>query len=575
MNGVHGQGLHSGMALSVLLLSPHETDQTPLRSSGAIAALLAAPCASPQSSRVADREIDRKVEALLTQMTVEEKIGQLTQSFHFVKNAESDQRVVNGEIGAYVWETDPAEINRLQHLAIEESRLHIPLIFMMNVIHGYGVTFPVPIATAGSWDMPMIENEKRMVAKVARNAGLQWAASPVVDIARDPRWGRIIDGAGEDPYLGAKVAVAQTRGYQGTGPVDGDHRVVSLKHFAGYGYSEGGRDHDEALIPESVLRNVVLKPFKAAIDAGAGSVMSAYMDLNDVPATSNHRLLTDVLRSEWGFKGIVVSDNNAVTDLVAHGYAKDQEDAGTRALAAGVDLQMSNFGNVSGLLAARKDGSVNVQELDRSVRRMLKLKYQLGLLDRSYIDRSAAVNFDRQPLLKAARNAPERSAVQLKNADNLLPHRTRGFASTDRTARFALDGVLRQIKRSSPPDGRLVRSDCALRKVRSAAQSGHRRIHKRGPRGIFALRSRISALHEKTGSRAYATWLARSHWLSRFRSPAAHLNLNSHSERNSNENCSHSPRLRCRRPCPGTDSCFRHRQVEDPHRHGAGVGLDL
>src|SRR5579862_1167956 len=190
----------------------------------AIAALLAAPCASPQSSRVTDREIDRKVEALLTRMTVEEKIGQLTQSFHFVKNAKSDQRVVNGEIGAYVWETDPAEINRLQHLAIEESRLHIPLIFMMDVIHGYGVTFPVPIA------------------KVARNAGLQWAASPMVDIARDPRWGRIIEGAGEDPYLGAKVAVAQTRGYQGTGPVDGDHMIVSLKHFAGYGYSEGGRD---------------------------------------------------------------------------------------------------------------------------------------------------------------------------------------------------------------------------------------------------------------------------------------------------------------------------------------------
>ena len=245
----------------------------------AITVLLAAPCASPQSSRVTDREIDRKVEALLRQMTVEEKIGQLTQSFHFVKNARSDQRVVNGEIGAYVWETDPAEINRLQHLAIEESRLHIPLIFMMDVIHGYGVTFPVPIATAASWDMPMIENEQRMVAKVARNAGLQWAASPMVDIARDPRWGRIIEGAGEDPYLGAKVAVAQTRGYQGTGPVDGDHMVVSLKHFAGYGYSEGGRDHDEALLPESVLRNVVLKPFKAAIDAGAGSVMSAYMDL--------------------------------------------------------------------------------------------------------------------------------------------------------------------------------------------------------------------------------------------------------------------------------------------------------
>ncbi len=387
----------------------------------AVAVLVAARCASPQSSISGDREIDRKVEALLGQMTVEEKIGQLTQSFHFVNNAKSDQRVINGELGAYVQETDPAEINRLQHLAVEKSRLHIPLIFMMDVIHGYGITFPVPIATAASWDMPMIENEQRLVAKVARHAGLQWTASPMVDIARDPRWGRIIEGAGEDPYLGAKVAVAQTRGFQGTGPVDGDHMMVSLKHFAGYGYAEGGRDHDEALIPESVLRNIVLKPFKAAIDAGAGSVMSAYMDLNDVPATGNHWLLTDVLRTEWGFKGVVVSDNNAVTDLVPHAFAKDQEDAGTRALAAGVDLQMSNFGNVVGLLAAAKDKTINMQDLDRSVRRMLRLKYQLGLFDRPYVDEVDAVTFHRQPLLKEALIAAERSAVLLKNENGLLP----------------------------------------------------------------------------------------------------------------------------------------------------------
>ena len=381
----------------------------------------------PQRSNLSDREIDSKVEGLLQQMTVEEKIGQITQTFHFVKNAKSDERVVNGEIGAYVQETDPVEINRLQHLAVQKSRLHIPLIFMMDVIHGYGVTFPVPIATAASWDMPMIEDEQRMVAKVARHAGLEWTASPMVDIARDPRWGRIIEGAGEDPYLGAKVAVAQTRGFQGHGRIDGDHMVVSLKHFAGYGYSEGGRDHDEALIPENVLRNVVLKPFKAAIDAGAGSVMSAYMDLNDVPATGNHWLLTDVLRTEWKFDGIVVSDNNAVTDLVPHAFAKDQEDAGQRALSAGVDVQMSNFGNVSGLLAAGKDKTINVQELDRSVRRMLKLKFQLGLFDHPYIDEAAAVNFDRQPLLRAAQVAAERSAVLLKNSDNLLPLRPQAY----------------------------------------------------------------------------------------------------------------------------------------------------
>jgi beta-glucosidase len=400
-------------------------------------------CAVPQSTNLSDREINSKVEALLQQMTVEEKIGQLNQSFHFVRNAKSDERVVAGEIGAYVWETDPAEINRLQHLAVEKSRLHIPLIFMMDVIHGYGVIFPVPIATAASWDMSMIEDEQRMVAKVARHAGLQWAASPMVDIARDPRWGRIIEGAGEDPYLGSQVAVAQTRGFQGLGPIDSDHMVVSLKHFAGYGYSEGGRDHDEALIPESVMRNVVLKPFKAAIDAGASSVMSAYMDLNDVPATGNHWLLTDVLRNEWGFKGVVVSDNNAVTDLVPHAFAKDPEDAGKRALSAGVDLQMSNFGNVSGLLAAANDKTISTQDLDRSVRRMLKLKYQLGLFDQPYIDEVAAVKFDRKPLLKAALVAAERSAALLKNENGLLPLRANAYK------KVALIGPLADSKQNT------------------------------------------------------------------------------------------------------------------------------
>jgi beta-glucosidase len=227
-----------------------------------ISALMATPGVSAQNSKLNDREMDRKVEALLKQMTVEEKIGQLNQSFHFGKSASMDQRVINGEIGSFNHELNPVEINRIQHLAVDKSRLHIPLIFMMDVIHGYGVTFPVPIANGASWDMPMIEQEQSMAAKVARHAGQQWNATPMVDIARDPRWGRIIEGAGEDPYLGSKVAEAQTRGFQGTGPVDADHMVVSLKHFAGYGYSEAGRDHDEALIPDTVLRNVVLKPFR-------------------------------------------------------------------------------------------------------------------------------------------------------------------------------------------------------------------------------------------------------------------------------------------------------------------------
>lgn len=366
-------------------------------------------------------DTEKRVEALLHQMTMEEKIGQLNQSFHFDKGPTTDARVIRGEIGSFNHETDTAEINRLQRLAVEKSRLHIPLIFMMDVVHGFGVTFPVPIATAASWDLPMIEREQSLGAKAARHAGLQWNAAPMVDIARDPRWGRIVEGAGEDPYLASKVAVAQTIGFQGRGPIDGDHMVVSLKHFAGYGYSEGGRDHDEALIPETVLRNVVLKPFKAAIDAGAGSLMSAYMDLNDVPASGNHWLLTQLLRDKWKYQGIVISDNNAVTDLVPHGFARDQEDAAKRALFAGVDMQMSNFGDVNGLLAGAKDGTINQTELDRSVRRLLRLKFELGLFDHPYAVELSASLSEHRSTLEAARVAAERSAVLLKNKGGLLP----------------------------------------------------------------------------------------------------------------------------------------------------------
>lgn len=376
-----------------------------------------------QRPKAAENSIETKVDTLLSRMTVEEKIGQLNQSFHFIRGEATDQRVIRGEIGSFNHEIDPAEINRLQHLAVDKSRLHIPLVFMMDVVHGFGVTFPVPLAMAASWDMPMIEQDQSMAAKEARKAGLQWNASPMLDIVRDPRWGRVVEGAGEDPFLGSKVAVAQVRGFQGMLPVDDEHMVVSLKHFAGYGFSEGGRDHDEALIPETVLRNVVLKPFKAATDAGAGSLMSAYMDLNDVPASGNRWLLTEVLRDEWHYPGIVISDNNAVTDLVPHGFAKDQEDAGKRALHAGVDMQMSNFGDVSGLLAAAHDHTLNIEELDRSVRRVLRLKFELGLFDHPYVDETKAAVSDKPKLLEMARVSAERSAVLLKNSDGLLPLR--------------------------------------------------------------------------------------------------------------------------------------------------------
>ncbi len=363
-------------------------------------------------------------------MTVEEKIGQVTQSFHFLRSKAVDDRVVAGQIGSFDHEFDLAEINRLQRLAVENTRLHIPLAFEADVLHGYRVIFPVPIGMAASWDMEMIEDVQRRAAFEARMSGQQWNAAPMLDIVRDPRWGRIVEGAGEDPYLGSKVAVAQVKGFQGERPIDANHVVVALKHFAGYGASEGGRDHDAVYLPEGELRNVYLKPFKAAVDAGAGTVMNAYIDLNDVPASANHWLLTGLLRDEWHFRGVVISDNNAVSDLVPHGFARDKEDAARRALHAGVDVALSNAGtDFDPLLAAYKDGSLDGLDLDRAVRGILRLKSELGLFDHPYVDEKGANDAILQEDQHSAKVAAERSAVLLKNENNVLPLRPGTYSS--------------------------------------------------------------------------------------------------------------------------------------------------
>jgi beta-glucosidase len=376
--------------------------------------------AGPSSKN--ERLIDRKVDELLKRMTLQEKIGQVSQSFHFNNTKAFDQRIIDGEIGSIAADFNTAEVDRLQHLAVERSRLHIPLIFGSDFTHGYRIIFPVPLGMASSWDVAMIEDAQRRAAFEARASGQSWTYSPMVDIARDPRWGRIVEGAGEDPYLGAKVAVAQVKGFQGSGPIDEKHVVATMKHFAGYGASLGGRDHDDVNLSESQLRNVYLKPFQAAAKAGIGVVMSGYIDLNDVPATGNRWLLTDVLRNEWGFRGLVVSDNNAVGDLVSHGFARDKEEAATRALHAGIDVAMSNAGNqFVPLLAADKDGSLDMAELDRSVRQMLRLKFELGLFDHPFAKPSDLKDEVLQDDLKAARRAAEKSAVLLKNDQSLLP----------------------------------------------------------------------------------------------------------------------------------------------------------
>jgi beta-glucosidase len=370
--------------------------------------------------------MERKIDALLNQMTVDEKIGQLNQPFHF-STKKVDAAIAAGLVGSVDHVLDPSEINALQKLAVEKTRLHVPLLFNMDVIHGYRVIFPVPIGAAASWDMAMIEADQSIAAMEARAGGQQWTSAPMVDIARDPRWGRIVEGAGEDPYLGSKVAVAQVKGFQGDLPIDSNHLLATVKHFSGYGAAEGGRDHDAANLSESQLRNVIFPPFKAAVDAGVATVMSAYMDLNDVPSTGNRWLLTDVLRDEWKFKGLVISDNNAVNDLVPHGFARDKEDAAARALDAGVDVQMTSYGDVDGLFSAGHDGTLDIEKLNSAVRRVLMLKFQLDLFDHPYVDVKPMDDVLLQQHLKAARIAADRSAVLLRNDGNILPLRPQEY----------------------------------------------------------------------------------------------------------------------------------------------------
>lgn len=365
-----------------------------------------------------------RVDALMKQMTLEEKIGQMSQLFAFGPAGFLDKQVSAGQIGSALFVTDPAEINRLQHLAVEKTRLHIPLIFGFDVIHGFRTIFPVPIAMAASWDPAAVTRAQSVAAMEAHSVGIDWAFAPMVDIARDPRWGRIVEGAGEDPYLGAAMAVAQVRGFQGPYIGSPDHILACMKHFAGYGAAIGGRDYDEAYIPDTLMYNVYLKPFHAAVNAGIGSAMSAYLDLNDVPATGNRWLLHDVLRDQWKFQGFVVSDANSVKSLQTHGFAKDVYQAGIDAFKAGVNMEMGlGFTAYSKSLAAGvSKGDISVQQVDDAVRPILEMKMRLGLFEHPYVDEARATQVLAAPEHRTvARLTAERTAVLLRNENHLLP----------------------------------------------------------------------------------------------------------------------------------------------------------
>ncbi len=390
-------------------------------------------CAQAQDGPLDNQAIVQRADHLLSEMSTDEKIGQLSQLFYFGPNINNpalspempiEKAIAEGRVGSLLFVTDPAVINRLQKVAVEDSPHHIPLIFGFDVIHGLRTIFPVPLAMAASWDPAMVTLSQTVAAMEARSVGIDWAFAPMVDIARDPRWGRMVEGAGSDPYLGAAMAAAQVRGFQGPYIGAPNHILATAKHFAGYGAAEGGRDYDASYISDTQLWNVYLPPFHAAVKAGVATLMSAYMDLNDVPASGNYWLLHDVLRQDWGFKGYVVSDANAVKNLQTHGFAKDQEDAAVRAFTAGVNMEMA-IGKTAydaELPKALQQGLITPTQLDDAVRPILEMKLRLGLFEHPYVNVARSQRILADPSHHVdARIAAERSAVLLRNADGLLP----------------------------------------------------------------------------------------------------------------------------------------------------------
>ncbi|MDZ7332532.1 MAG: glycoside hydrolase family 3 C-terminal domain-containing protein [candidate division KSB1 bacterium] len=365
-------------------------------------------------------EIERRIDVLLEQMTLEEKIGQL----HQVSGVSDTfkQQVREGKIGSFLNIHGAKQANELQRIAVEETRLKIPLIFGNDVIHGYRTVFPIPLAEAASWDPDLVEKTAAMAAREAAASGTHWTFAPMVDIARDPRWGRIAEGAGEDPYLGSVLAGARVRGFQGKDLRDPLTIVACPKHYIGYGAAQAGRDYFTVDMSLQTLLDVYLPPFKAAIEAGAGTIMSAFNELNGLPASANPYILTQLLRNELGFQGFVVSDWNAIGELLNHGVAATPAEAAKLALSAGVDMDMMGFVYQSQLSQLVKSGEIDERLIDTAVRRVLRIKFMLGLFDRPYIDPQLETSLilskeHRELALESAR----KSIVLLKNEGQILP----------------------------------------------------------------------------------------------------------------------------------------------------------
>ncbi len=440
-----------------------------LLASFVIAALIVAGCSNKilKSSVSYSKEnvLDTKVDSVLQLMTLEEKVGQLNQYNGFWditgpapkegQAAKKYEDLKKGLVGSMLNVKGVKDVKALQKIAIEQTRLGIPLLFGFDVIHGYKTISPIPLAEAASWDLEAIKKSAAIAAEEAAAVGLNWTFAPMVDISRDARWGRVMEGAGEDPFLGSKIAVARVQGFQGEDLADTNTILACAKHFAGYAFAESGRDYNTVDISETVLQNTIFPPFKAAVDAGVRTFMNSFNELNGIPATGNAYLQREVLKRDWKFDGFVVSDWGSINEMITHGYAKDSKQAAEIAINAGSDMDMESSAYVEHLVALVKEGKVKESVIEDAARRILKVKFELGLFDDPY--RYCDENRELQTLGKrefqeGVLDMAKKSIVLLKNEKELLPLKKSG-------QKIALIGALANDKTSPLGSWRIAADD--------------------------------------------------------------------------------------------------------------------
>ena len=384
--------------------------------------------------------IDQQVEILIDQMTLEEKIGQMNQYSGFWditgpapksgKAAQQYEQLKKGYVGSMLNVHGAENVRKIQQIAVEESRLGIPLIIGFDVIHGFKTISPIPLAEAASWDLQAIENSAKMAAFEASASGINWTFAPMVDISRDPRWGRVMEGAGEDPYLGAKIAFARVKGFQGNDLSSPNTIAACAKHFAGYGFPEAGKEYNTIDIGSQTLHNIVLPPFQATVDAGVRTFMNSFSQVNGIPATGSRELQRDLLKGQWNFDGFVVSDWGSIEEMVDHGYAENSRTAAKIAIEAGSDMDMQSLAYIDHLAYLVREGEIEVSLIDDAVRRILRVKFELGLFDDPYkycdIDRENKI-VGSSKIQEASLDMAKKSIVLLKNDNQLLPLQKKGL----------------------------------------------------------------------------------------------------------------------------------------------------